>query len=99
MCLLSLQVKKRRLLLIEMLSEEISQKLLRAPQVASGLLCNSRALSLEDVATRDYGTLLVNIIQMLHMVTPSALPCMPLHIQVNCDRILDRQKVLVFSAV
>lgn len=36
---------------VEMLSEEISQKLLRAPQVASGLLCNSRARSLEDSHT------------------------------------------------
>ncbi|XP_070695763.1 uncharacterized protein [Pempheris klunzingeri] len=40
--------KKNRRLLTEMLSEEISQKLLREPQVAGGLLCNSGALPLED---------------------------------------------------
>lgn len=47
---MDLAVNKRGLL-IEMLSEEISQKLLREPQVGSGLLCNSRARSLEDSHT------------------------------------------------
>ncbi|XP_029291009.1 uncharacterized protein LOC115010536 isoform X4 [Cottoperca gobio] len=42
-----LSVKKRRLL-IEILSEDISQKLLRVSQVANGLLCKSRALPLDD---------------------------------------------------
>lgn len=76
-----------------MLSEEISQKLLRSPQVAlfpTPVLCYWRT------ATRDYGTLLVNIIQMFHMVVSSALPCMALYIQVNCDRILDRQKYYLY---
>lgn len=75
-----------------MLSEEISQKLLSAPQIASGILLKSRALPLEDGHTWLYGTLLVNIIQIFHMVTPSAQPCMGLDIHVNCDLILDRQK-------
>lgn len=80
------------------MSEEIWQKLplgskLPADYFPTPKLCHWRT------ATRDHGTLLVNIIQLFQMVTQSALSRVPFYIQVNCDRILDRHTSSPFTAV
>lgn len=77
-----------------MLSEEISQTLLRSPQVACGSLCNSEALLLDDGLT----WLRLPSGKRYSNVTRGYFKCASLHgflNQVHFDRILDVQKCYI----
>lgn len=80
------------------MSEEIWQKLPLGSKLPADYFPTLK-LRHWRTATRDHGTLLVNIIQLFQMVTQSALSRVPFYIQVNCDRILDRHTSSPFTAV